>query len=58
MIPLITRETLFGQHVSELVFGVTIFDLDFWLLIDSVEQPIKSNSVGSGHVSHGRASSL
>ena len=30
MIPLITGETLFGQHISELVFGVNIFDLDLW----------------------------
>ena len=28
MIPLITRETPFGQHISELVFGVNIFDWD------------------------------
>ena len=26
--------------------------------IDSIEQPMKSNSVGSGNMSHGRASSL
>ena len=36
----------------EVVFGVNIFDLDFGFQIDSVEQPVKSNSVGSGHVSH------
>ena len=30
-IPLITRETRFGKHISELVFGVNIFDLDLWL---------------------------
>ena len=36
MIPLITFETSFGQHVSELFFGVNIFDLDFWLPMDSV----------------------
>ena len=52
MVPLITCETLFGQHVKELVFGVTIFDLDFGIQIDSVKQPIKRNSVGSGQVSH------
>ena len=28
IIPLITRETSFGQNVSELVFGVNVFDLD------------------------------
>ena len=39
-------------YVCELVFGVNVIDLDFGVKIDSVEQPIKSNSVGSGkHVS-------
>ena len=36
------------SNVSKLVFCVNIFGFQ----IDSVEQPIKSNSVGSGHVSH------
>ena len=58
VIPLISRETSFGQNVSELVFGVHIFDLDLGFQIDSFEQPMKSNSVGSGHVSHRRTSSL
>ena len=49
---IIVRETSFGQHVSKLVFGDNIFDLDFGFQIDPVKQPIKSNSVGSGHVSH------
>ena len=39
------------------VFGVNIFHLDFGFQIDSVEQPVKSNSVGSGNMSHCRASS-
>ena len=52
MIPLVTRGAPFGQHMSELVFGVNILDLNFWFQIDSVEQPIKRNPVGSGHVSH------
>ena len=34
------------------VFVVHIFDLDLRFHVDSVEQPIKRNSVGSGHVSH------
>ena len=29
MVPLLTREITIGQHVSELVLGVNIFDLDF-----------------------------
>ena len=47
MVPLITCQTTFGQHVCELVSGVNIFDLDFGVPIDSIEQPIKRNSVGS-----------
>ena len=38
MIPLITCEMSFGQHVSELVFGVNVFDLDF------VSKLIRSNN--------------
>ena len=35
-----------------MVFGVNVTDLDFWVQIDPVKQPIQSNSVGTGHVSH------
>ena len=52
MIPLITREISFGQNVSKLVFGADIFDLDFGIQINSIKQPIKSNSVGPGNMSH------
>ena len=38
--------------VSKLACGVNIFDLDLGVQIDSVNYPIKRNSVGSGHVSH------
>ena len=41
MVPFVTRETTFGQYVSELVFGVNISDLDFGIKIDSVKQPIQ-----------------
>ena len=58
MIPFVTCETSFGQNVGELVFGDNVFDLDLGVQIDSIEQPIKSNSVGSGNMSHYRASSL
>ena len=58
MIPFVTCEISLSWHVSELVFGVNVFDLDFGIQIDSIEQPIKSNSVGSGNMSHCRASSL
>ena len=30
IIPFITCEISFGQYVGELVFGVNVFDLDFW----------------------------
>ena len=52
MIPFITCENSLGQYVCELVLGVNVFDLDLGLQIDSIEQPIKSNSVGSGNMSH------
>ena len=59
MVRLITCEVTFGQHVSKLVLGVNIFDLDFGVeIVDSVKQPIQRNSVGSGHVSHRRTSAL
>ena len=58
MIPLITREISFGQNVSELVFGFVVFDLDFGVQINSIKQSIKSNSVGSGDVSHCRTSAF
>ena len=54
MIPFITCEISLGQYVCELVSGVNVFDLDFGVQIDYIEQPIKSNSVGSGNMSHCR----
>ena len=44
MIPLITCEITLFQHVCELVLGVNVFDLDLGIQIDSIKQPIKSNS--------------
>ena len=59
MIPFITCENSpFGQDVCELIFGVDVFDLDFGVQIISIEQPIKSNPVGSGDVSHCRTSAF
>ena len=46
------------QYVCELVFGVDVLDLNLGVQIDSLKQPIKSNCVVSGNMSHGRASSL
>ena len=34
------------------MFGVDILDLNNGVQINSVKQPIMSNSVGSGHMSH------
>ena len=58
VIPLMTCEISLGQNVCELVFGVDVFDLDFGIQINSTKQPIKSNSVGSGLVSHRWTSSF
>ena len=58
MIPFIMCEISLCQCVCELVLGVNVFDLDLGVHIDSIKQPIKSNSVGSGNMSHGRTSSL
>ena len=58
MIPFITCEISLCQYVCELVLGVNVFDLDLGVQIISVKQPIQSNSVGSGNMSHCRASSF
>ena len=58
MIPCITCEISLCHNVSDLVFGVNVFNLDFGVQIDSIEQPIKSNSVGPGNMSQCRAPSL
>ena len=42
--------------LGRLVFGVDILDLNFWVQINHVKQPIQRNSVGSGNVSHCRTS--
>ena len=52
MIPFVTCETSFGQNVSELVFGVDVLDSDLWVQVNSIEQPIKRNSVGPENMSH------
>ena len=58
MLPLIACEIPFGQDVCELVLGVDVFDLDFGVQVISIEQPIKSNSVSSGNMSHCRTSAF
>ena len=56
--PIITRETAFSQQICELVFGVNIFDVDLAVQVDSVQQPILRDSMGSRHVSPHRTSSF
>ena len=46
------------KNVCELVFGVDVFDLNFGVQINSIKQPIKSHSVGSGNMSHCRTPSF
>ena len=58
MIPFITCEIPLCQNVCELVFGVDVFHSDLRVQIDSIEQPIKSNSMSSGNVSHCRTSAF
>ena len=48
MVPFITCEISLCQYLCDLVLGVNVFDLDLGAQIDSIKQPIKSNSVGSG----------
>ena len=50
--PFNTCEISLGRYVSELVLGVSAFDFDLGVQIDSIKQPIKSNSLGSGNMSH------
>ena len=52
MVPLITCEVPFSQDVCELFFGVDVLDLNIRIQLNSVKQPVLSNSVGSGYVSH------
>ena len=52
MIPFITCEIPLCQDVCKLVLGVNVFDLNLGVQIDSIKQPIKSNSVGLGNMSH------
>ena len=58
MVPFITCEISLCKYVCELVFSVNVFYLDLGVHIDSVKQPIKNNSVGSGNVSRCRTSLL
>ena len=52
IVPFITWETSFCQYVCNLVFGVDLPNLNLRIQVNSVKQTIKSNSVGSWHMSH------
>ena len=52
MIPLITFEFPLVRMSASWIFGVDVLDLDFWVQANSIEQPIKRNSVGPGNTSH------
>ena len=47
IVPFVTCEITFSQHVCELMFGVNVSNLNFRIKINLVKQPIQSNSVGS-----------
>ena len=46
-VPHITCEIPSSQNICELVFSVIVTDLNLWVQITPVKQPIQSNSVGS-----------
>ena len=48
----------FSQNVFELILGVNIPDLNLWIQINSVKQPIKCNSVVSGNMCQFRTSAF
>ena len=58
IVPLITREAAFCQNVGELILGFDVLHLNLRFQLYSVKQPIKRNSVGSGHMSHRGTSSF
>ena len=52
IVPFVTCEISFCQDVCNLVFGVNVPYWNLRIQVDSVKQPIKSNYVGSWHMSH------
>ena len=51
--PLVTGERTIGQDISELCVGVDMLDLDFWIQVNLVQQPVQVNTVNLGNMSHG-----
>ena len=51
--PLVSGERTIGKNISELFVGVDIFDLDIWIQVNLVRQPVQVNTVNLGNMSHG-----
>ena len=58
MIPFITCEFPLASTFASCFLGVNVFDLDFAVQIDQIEQPINRNSVSPGNMSHCRTPSF
>ena len=41
------------KNISELFVGVDIFDLDLWIQVNLVRQPVQVNTVNLGNMFHG-----
>ena len=54
MVPFITCELFLGKNVDKWVLGVDVFDLDYGVHSDSIDQRIKRNSVDPDNLSHCR----
>ena len=51
VVPFMACEMSFCPSVCELILGDNIPDANLWIQINSVQQPVKRNSVGSGNMS-------
>ena len=45
VVVIITIETPFRQNVGELILGIEVFDLDFWVQEDSISKPVQRKAV-------------
>ena len=52
IVPLITCADPFSQRVCKLVLCVNVTDLNLWVQINPVKQPVQSNSVGPWNIPH------
>ena len=44
---------MFDENVRDLIVGVHVSKVDFRMLVEKVEHPIKIDSMRTGHMSHG-----